>query len=90
MFKMIIESDPVALKRNGLDANEFDSFLRDICLDTKFKESSPNHYYLEEDYDELGRMLVLDVKFEKIGYIIPNLKTWLTYSDEEGEVDQLI
>ena len=90
MFSMTLESDHEKIAREGrFSVEEFDSLLRKICLDTNFKESSPGHYYLDESSDELGRMLVLDVKFEKLGYIIPNLKTWLTYSEEEGEVNQL-
>ena len=90
MFSMTIESDHDKLTREGLySTEEFDSLVRKLCLDTDFRESSPGHYVLDESADELGRMLVLDVKFDKIGYIIPNLKTWFTVSDEEGTVDQL-
>lgn len=89
MFQMIIKSNPETLLENGLNEKEFNATLRAICLDTNFKESSPNHYYLEDDYDELGRMFVLEAKFRKLGYIIPNLSKWVTYSDEEGEVDEL-
>ena len=87
---MTIESDHEKLAKDGkLTPQEFDDLLRILCLDTWFKESSPGHYYLNEEDDELGCMLVLDVKFDKLGFIIPYLKKWVTYSDEEGEVDQL-
>ncbi len=90
MFCMIIESDHDKILRDGrFTISEFDSLLRGICLDTKFQEYSPGHYFLDDSLDELGRMLVLEVKFEKLGYIIPNLKKWTTYSEEEGEVNQL-
>lgn len=90
MFKMVIESDHEKLKKDGkLSPQEFDNLLRILCLDTGFKESSSGHYYLDEEEDELGCMLVLDVKFDKLGFIVPYLKTWVTYSDEEGMVDQL-
>lgn len=89
MFRMTVEGSPDKITNAGLHIEDFNSILRAICLDTDFKESTPNHYYLEEKYDELGRMLVLEAKFRKLGYIIPNLSKWLTYSDEEGEVDEL-
>lgn len=89
MFQMLIESSPQKILKNGLKIDEFNKTLRDLCLNTNFKESSPNHYYLEDQYDELGRMFVLEAKFRKLGYIIPNLAKWTTYSDEEGEVDEL-
>lgn len=90
MFSMTIESDHEKIKQDGrFSVEEFDSLVRNICLDTKFQERSPGHYYLDDSLDELGRMLVLDTKFEKVGYIVPNLKKWITYSEEEGEVDQL-
>jgi hypothetical protein len=90
MFTMTIESNHDKLTRDGIySVEEFDALLRKICLDTDFKESSPGHYVLDDSADELGRMLVLDVKFDKLGYIVPNLKTWLTESDDEGTVDQL-
>ena len=28
-------------------------------------------------------------KFDKLGYIVPNLSTWITYDEEDGEVDHL-
>lgn len=89
MFRMLVESNPYKLTDNGMNIDEFNSLLRNICLDTDFKESSPNHYYLEDSNEAIGRMLVLEAKFRKLGYIIPNLSKWVTYSDEEGEVDEL-
>ena len=90
MFNMLTESDHDKIsKDNRFSVEEFDCLLRDICLDTNFKEDSPGHFSLDDSFDELGRMLVLEVKFDKIGFIIPNLKKWITYSDEEGEVNQL-
>ena len=87
---MIIESDhEIINKDNRFSVETFDSLLREICLDTNFIEDSPGHYSLEDSFDELGKMLVLEVKFEKIGFIIPYLKKGVTYSDEEGEVNQL-
>ena len=89
MFQMIMESDSISLLKNGLDEKKFNSTLRAICLDTNFKESSPNHYYLEEEYDELDRMIILKIKFDKLGYIIPNLSKWITCSDEYGELNRI-
>lgn len=90
MFSMTIESDHNKIKQDGrFSIDEFDTLIRNICLDTNFYENAPGHYYLDEKEDELGSMLVLDAKFDVLGYIVPNLKTWITYSEEEGEVDQL-
>lgn len=89
MFTMIIESDPEKLKRNGMDVDEFNKLLKIICWGTGFVEDSPNHYHLDENEDEIGAMVVLMAKFDKLGYIIPNLSTWITYCEEDGEIDHL-
>lgn len=88
-FTMIIESDPEKLKRNGMDVDEFNELLKIICYGTGFIEDSPNHYHLDENEDEIGAMVVLMAKFDKLGYIVPNLSTWITYDEEDGEVDHL-
>ena len=89
MFRMIIESDPQKVKQSGMAIDEFNNLLRAMCLESYFRESSPNHYILDAKHDEVGSMLVLSVRFDIAGFIIPNLSKWITYSDEEGEVDQL-
>lgn len=90
MFRMILESNHEKLEKEGIYTPEqFDALLRQMWLDVNFKEESKDHYILEDSFDELGEMLVLDTIFDKLGFIIPNLKTWITYSDYEGEVDQL-
>ncbi len=87
---MILESDHEKLEKEGIYTPEqFDALLRQMCLDVNFKEESRDHYILEDSFDELGEMLVLDIIFDKLGFIAPNLKTWITYSDYEGKVDQL-
>lgn len=45
--------------------------------------------WLKAKQNRIGRMFVLEAKFRKLGYIIPNLSKWVTYSDEEGEVDEI-
>ncbi len=71
-FSMIIESDHDMILREGkYKVDEFDSLLRSVILDTNFTEIKPGHYYLDAKYYPLGRMLVLDAKFDKLG-IIPN------------------
>lgn len=90
MFKMVIESNHEKLQNEGLyNIEQFDKTIRDICLETNFTETSPNHYTLSDKYDEIGRMMVLNARFKVAKCVIPNLKTWLTYSDEEGEVNWL-
>lgn len=89
MFTMIVESDPEKLKKNGMDVDKFNELLKIICYGTGFIEDSPNHYHLDKNEDEIGAMIVLTAKFDKLGYIIPNLSIWITYSDEDGEVNHL-
>jgi len=90
MFKMLIQSDSEKIKREGkYNIKEFNSILRNACLDSEFKESSPGHYYLPEGSNELGAMFLLEVQFRNLGYIIPNLSKWITWSDREGEVNEL-
>lgn len=90
MFRMIIESDHEKLKREGrYDPSKFDLELRKICLETHFEETSPSHYVLGSEYDEIGRMMVLNARLETAGCVLSNLKTWVTFSDDEGEVNWL-
>ena len=46
MFTITIESDHEKIKRDGLfSTDEFDTLIKNICLDTEFQESSPGHYF---------------------------------------------
>lgn len=83
MFKMIVKAKQEYSSQDNIE------LIRQICLETNFKESSPCHYYLDNQYDELGRMIVLEAKFQKHN-IIPILNEWKTFSDEEGEVNELV
>ena len=89
MFTMKLESDPKRIMADGrYTVEEFDAMLRQICLETRFKEKAPGEYYLDDEEDELGRMIVLTARFD-IKHIEPFLKKWLTHSDYEGRVNQL-
>lgn len=39
--------------------------------------------------DVIGTLLVLVSRFKKQSWLIPNLKTWKTFDDEDGEQDAL-
>ena len=86
---MIVESDPEKLKKNGMDVDKFNELLKIICYGTGFIEDSPNHYHLDENEDEIGAMVVLMAKFDKLGYIVPNSSRWTTYCEEDGEEDYM-
>ena len=89
MFTMTLLCDPKKVLKDGrYSVEEFNTLLREICLETRFKEKAPGNYYLEETEDELGRMIVLATKIDKIkGEML--LKKWVTHSDYEGRVNQL-
>ncbi len=90
MFRMLIKPNYEKIKSDKtLSADGFDEVLRDICLSSGFREKTPGEYYLDEGEDEMGRMIVLKAKFDKIGYVVPNLTKWITYRDDEGETNEL-
>ena len=89
MFTMTIYGDPKKIVKDGrYTIDEFNVLLRRICTETHFKEKSSGEYYLDEQEDELGRMIVLATKIDKLN-IEGLLKKWTTCSDYEGRVDQL-
>ncbi len=88
-FRMTIEGDPEKVNRTNFSIDEFNRIIKNICLDTGFMEElEPNHYYLDDKTGDIGRMFVLESKFQRLGYIIPNLAKWITYA-EEGVTDEL-
>ena len=89
MFTMTIHGDPKKIAKDGrYTINEYNALIRQICTETRFQEKSFGEYYLDEQEDELGRMIVLATKIDKLN-IEGLLKIWTTRSDYEGKINQL-
>lgn len=90
MFEMVVEIDEEkVLREQKYDLEEIKRLIKEACDRARFKQSAPNRYYLEDQYSELGKMLFIKHDFRNNECIMSNLSKWITYSDEDGEIDQL-
>lgn len=88
-FRMKLVFDEEKVTKDGkYDIDVMYEWLDKICSDTWFKKTGKGEYELI-DHDEIGSILVLISRFEQQSWLIPNLKSWKTYCEEEGEVDAL-
>jgi hypothetical protein len=89
MFRMVLEFDEnKVLKDSNYDIEQMYDWLDKICLDTWFDVIGKGEYELINN-DVIGTLLVLVSRFKKQSWLIPNLKTWKTFDDEDGEQDAL-
>lgn len=91
MFTMKFEFDEKKLKKNepDLDIEQCYQWLDEICKETRFTKTALGEYVLNDGEDDIGSLLVLIGRFKKQSWLIPNLKLWKTFDDEEGEQDAL-
>ena len=90
MFKMKIEFDQDKLALIPEFGNEQAmEWLDIICEDTWFIKTGAGEYLLPDSEDPIGVLVVLISRVKQQSWLIPNLKSWKTYDDEEGEQDAL-
>lgn len=91
MFSMKFEFDPDKLKMNEPDMTieQCYDWLDEICEETFYTKTALGEYSLNDSEDDMGSLLVLIGRLKKQSWLIPNLKSWKTFDDEEGEQDAL-
>ena len=91
MFTMKFEFDEEKLKKNDpdLDIELVMEWLDEICTDTRFTKIGKCKYKLNDGVDDIGTLIILISRFKQQSWLIPNLKSWLTFSDDEGVQDDL-
>lgn len=63
--------------------------LDKICDDSNFNKIEKGIYNLKDGEDDIGALLVLVSRLKKQSWLIPNLKTWKIFDNEDGEQDAL-
>lgn len=91
MFTMKFEFDKEKLKKNvpDLTIEQCCQWLDEICTDTRFTKIGKCEYKLNDGVDDIGTLIILISRFKQQSWLIPNLKSWKTFDDEEGEQDAL-
>ena len=88
-FIMEFEFDSEKIKKNeALSEDLCYEWLDELCQETRFEKIGKGRYKLNDGEDDLGTLLILSAKFESQSWLLPNLKKWITYSNE-GMVDAL-
>lgn len=65
------------------------NMLDKICDSSNFNKIEKGIYNLKNGEDDLGALLVLVSRLKKQSWLIPNLKTWKIFDNEDGEQDAL-
>ena len=89
MFIMKFEFDIDKLNKIDLEEELALGWLDEICTATNFNKIGKGKYELEDNADDLATIFMLMAKFKTQSWLLTNLKTWKSISDDEGEVDAL-
>lgn len=89
-FTMTFEFDEEKIANDPeLDIETCYKWLDDICTTTNFEKIGHGKYQLLPECDDLATIFMLMARFKTQSWLLPNLKKWVSYSPDEGEINAL-
>lgn len=88
-YLMEFEFDIDKLNKIDLEEELALEWLDEICTATNFNKIGKGKYELEDNADDLATIFMLMAKFKTQSWLLPNLKKWVSYSPDEGEINAL-